>query len=126
MVSAELDMRSIAVGSPTNGRALATAAAAATLLILAGIYLAFLIPYLQAGSGIFDATGHAFGRDFANIWTAGRLGIDGQTALIYNRPLYHLVQDTYFGVDYPLHAWSYPPTFLPFVLPFGAMPYLVA
>lgn len=101
-------------------------AAAVTLFILGAIYLCFLVPYLQAGDGIFDSTGHAFGRDFANIWTAGRLGVDGQTHLIYDLRLYNVVQDTYFGTDYPRHAWSYPPTFLPFVLPFGAMPYLAA
>jgi hypothetical protein len=126
MASLELDMRAVAP-SPSGGAApVQTVAIAATLAALVSIYLFFLVPYLQAGSGIFDATGHAFGRDFANIWTAGRLGVDGQTHLIYDLRLYHVVQDTYFGVDYPLHAWSYPPAFLPFVLPFGTMSYLTA
>ena len=102
MASLELDMRAVAP-SPSGGAApVQTVAIAATLAALVSIYLFFLVPYLQAGSGIFDATGHAFGRDFANIWTAGRLGVDGQTHLIYDLRLYHVVQDTYFGVDYPL------------------------
>ena len=126
MASLEFDMRAVSPSHAAGAAPVPIAAIAATLAALVSVYLFFLVPYLQAGTGIFDATGHAFGRDFANIWTAGRLGVDGQTHLIYDLPLYHLVQDTYFGVDYPLHAWSYPPAFLPFVLPFGTMPYLTA
>lgn len=135
MVTAELDLRSLCRRSarpircpstrPREARALPLLGAV-TLALLATVYLFFLVPYVAAGEGIFDATGHAFGRDFANIWTAGRLGWDGLTDIVYSLPAYHVAQDVYFGADYPKHAWSYPPTFLPFTLPFGAMPYMAA
>src|SRR3546814_13158112 len=95
---------------------------AAGLATLVGVYLWLLVPYIAAGDGIFDSTGHVFGRDFINIWTAGRLGLEDKLAIIYDRWAYSLQKNAYIGRAFPRHHWSYPPTFLHFALPFGSLP----
>jgi alpha-1,2-mannosyltransferase len=70
--------------------------------------------------------GHAYwGRDFVNVWTAGRLVLDGHLAGLYNLPAYEAQQRALFGAIGP-HNYSYPPLALPLTLPFAAMPYPVA
>lgn len=71
------------------------------------------------------ATHSYWGRDFVNVWTAGRLLIEGQLTILYDLPAYHAWQVAQFG---PLgqHNFSYPPLVLPLMLPFGALPYPLA
>lgn len=69
--------------------------------------------------------GAYWGRDFINVWSAGRLLIEDRLAILYDMPAYHLWQVAQFG-PIGVHNFSYPPLVLPLMLPFGALPYPVA
>lgn len=66
-----------------------------------------------------------WGRDFINVWSAGRLLIEGRLAILYDLPAYHAWQVSHFGAI-GQHNFSYPPLVLPLMLPFGALPYPLA
>ena len=62
-------------------------------------------------------------RDFANYWVGGKLVLNGGYALLFDPAAYYVYLQALFGVDYQIHAWSYPPHFLPLVAPLGLMEY---
>jgi len=69
--------------------------------------------------------GHVlWGRDFANLWSAGRLVIEGRTGLMYDVPAYQAWQAAHLGPGIVEHNYSYPPTSLLYAPLFGALPYL--
>lgn len=70
--------------------------------------------------------GHVvWGRDFINLWTAGKAALTGQVALLYDLPAYHRFQTGLFGaID--VHNYSYPPLALPLAVPFALVPYWLA
>ena len=53
--------------------------------VISAISWALAIAYFATGHGNLDVTGHAVGRDFANLWTAGHLIADGRVAAIFDR-----------------------------------------
>ncbi len=66
------------------------------------------------------------GGDFIEFWAAAKAVLAGMSAVIYD-PLkfYGIEQTAVAGI--PTKLWfSYPPTLLPFLLPFGFLPYLWA
>jgi hypothetical protein len=98
------------------------------LFIIAGIVLLPALGYqffiLMGGiGGLVDGYGYMLGRDFVNVWTAGRLTLEGRVDLLYDLDAYQAAQDTLLGHDLPFHNWSYPPLFLLFTIPFGALDY---
>lgn len=102
---------------------MAAATLAATLLVF---YAVFSAVYFGSAQGNFDSTGHAVGRDFVNIWTAGVLTWRGDFATIFDIAAFQGAQEDLLGDTFPLHIWSYPPPALFYALPFGTMPYLWA
>jgi arabinofuranan 3-O-arabinosyltransferase len=62
-------------------------------------------------------------RDFANYWVGGKLALNGGYALLFDPPAYYAYLQSLFGENYQIHAWSYPPHFLPLVAPLGLMEY---
>jgi alpha-1,2-mannosyltransferase len=71
--------------------------------------------------------GAPVGRDMANFWTGGRLALDGNLGLLIDLPSYNaLLYATFHHNPEEWLVFSYPPHLLPFLIPFGAMPYLVA
>jgi Glycosyltransferase family 87 len=73
-----------------------------------------------------DVVNHAVGRDFVNIWAAGRLVLDGQIGTLFNPPAYLSALRRLLHPDLAPHIWSYPPTSLLFAVPLGALPYGLA
>jgi alpha-1,2-mannosyltransferase len=67
-----------------------------------------------------------WGRDFVNLWSAGRLVIEGKTALIYDVEAYQAWQRAVLGPGIDNHNYSYPPVSLLYAPLFGALPYLAA
>jgi len=66
-------------------------------------------------------------RDFANYWTAARLALSGNAMDLFSTHAdYFRHMQAAFGMDYPWHAWSYPPHYLLFVWPLGLLAYLPA
>jgi len=60
-------------------------------------------------------------RDFANYWVAGQLVLEGTHLELFGQDSYLARLALYFGPDYPVRNWSYPPHFLLFVWPLGLL-----
>jgi arabinofuranan 3-O-arabinosyltransferase len=76
---------------------------------------------------IYDPNGLGIPTDFVNVWSAGRLALEGHPALAYDWGIQKQVQVAVLGQSYEGNfAWHYPPPFL-FVAAFLAQfPYAVA
>ena len=62
---------------------------------------------------ISDENGLGIPTDFVNVWSAGRLVLDGHPALAYDWDIQKEVQVAVLGQSYPGNfAWTYPPLFL--------------
>src|SRR5215212_6357860 len=59
--------------------------------------------------GAFMTSGHIWGRDFVNLWTGGRLAVEGRPELIYSLQEYVAYQHLHVGPIKP-HYYSYPPS----------------
>lgn len=109
--------------------------------ILAMLQIMFFPLYFGHG-WIYEDGGLGSPTDFVNVWSAGRLVLDGHPAWAYDWDIQKKVQVAVLGQSYPGNfAWHYPPPFL-FVaallakLPYGvafagwaclsAVPYLIA
>lgn len=67
-----------------------------------------------------------WGRDFANVWTSGRLAIEGRLDLLYDLEAYSAYQQGLFDGALRAHNYSYPPPTLLYTWAFGLLPYPVA
>jgi arabinofuranan 3-O-arabinosyltransferase len=62
---------------------------------------------------IFDENGLGIPTDFVNVWSAGKLVLEGHPALAYDWDIQKQVQVAVLGQSYPGNfAWHYPPPFL--------------
>jgi arabinofuranan 3-O-arabinosyltransferase len=76
---------------------------------------------------IFDANGLGIPTDFVNVWSAGKLVLDGHPALAYDWDIQKQVQVAVLGQSYPGNfAWHYPPPFLLVASLLALFPYAVA
>lgn len=64
-----------------------------------------------------------FGRDFANVFSSGRLVIEGKEAIIYDVEAYRAWQTAYFGSGIRLYNYSYSPITLLYTPIFGLISY---
>jgi len=100
-------------------RAVTRLAGAATLLVI--LYL------LLSAHGTLDRWGRPLGTDFSNVWTAGRMALDGQAAEAWEwGPHYRVQQAVHANPEVPFYGWHYPPPFLLLASLLGLLPYLVA
>lgn len=67
-----------------------------------------------------------WGRDFVNLWSAGRLAIEGQLGLLYDVEPYQAWQRAALGPGIDNHNYSYPPVSLLYAPLFGLLPYPLA
>lgn len=99
---------------------------------VASIVMAFgglaLIGYLFAGStGTLDSWGRPLGTDFSNVWTAGRMALDGRAAEVYDLAAHYRAQQLAHASDaVPFYSWHYPPPFLLVAAALATLPYLAA
>ena len=76
---------------------------------------------------IFDENGLGIPTDFVNVWSAGRLVLDGQAAQAYDWDIQKQVQIAVLGQSYQGNfAWHYPPPFLFVASLLAHFPYAVA
>jgi arabinofuranan 3-O-arabinosyltransferase len=76
---------------------------------------------------IFDEKGLGIPTDFVNVWSAGKLVLDGHPALAYDWDIQKQVQVGVLGQSYPGNfAWHYPPPFLFVASLLAHFPYTVA
>lgn len=73
-----------------------------------------------------DGTGLVVGRDFLNLWMAGKAAWAPDPARFYDIALYQQSMAPYVGSDYSGQVWSYPPSVMLIAAPFGRLPYLPA
>jgi arabinofuranan 3-O-arabinosyltransferase len=89
---------------------------------------AALIPALYvAHDWIFDAEGRGIPTDFVNVWSAGRLALDGHPAQAWDWNIQKQVQVAVLGRNFVGNfAWHYPPPFLFVAALLAQFPYAVA
>src|SRR6202162_2349945 len=76
---------------------------------------------------IFDEKGLGIPTDFVNVWSAGKLVLDGHPALAYDWDIQKQVQVAVLGQSYEGNfAWHYPPPFLFVAALLALFPYGVA
>jgi arabinofuranan 3-O-arabinosyltransferase len=76
---------------------------------------------------ILDDKGLGVPTDFVNVWSAGRLALDGHPALAYDWDVQKQVQVAVLGQSYEGNfAWHYPPPFLFVASQLAHFPYVVA
>ena len=76
---------------------------------------------------IFDEKGLGIPTDFATIWSAGRLALDGHAAQTWDWDIAKQAQVAVLGQSYPGNfAWHYPPPFLFVASLLAHFPYAVA
>lgn len=98
------------------------------LALVAALVIAYPIlvnGYLPARWPL-DATDHAIGRDFVNLWGAGRLILDGQWLALFSKQTYLDGLHRVFDPSLAPHFWSYPPTNFFLAVPLALLPYAVS
>jgi arabinofuranan 3-O-arabinosyltransferase len=95
--------------------------------VLAVINAAFFPAAFFAHWWIFDGQGRGIPTDFVNVWSAGKLALDGHPALAWDWGIQKDVQVAVLGQSYPGNfAWHYPPPFLFVASVLARLPYGVA
>jgi hypothetical protein len=101
--------------------------------LLHGCFALFVInatffPAAFAAHGwIFDDHGLGIPTDFVNVWSAGKLALQGYPALAYDWDIQKQVQVAVLGQSYQGNfAWHYPPPFLMVAALLAQFPYAVA
>lgn len=91
-----------------------------------------IIPFLgllatfSARDGLLDYRGEPIGTDFANVWTAGRMALEGNAADVFDPIEHYKKQQEVFGEEAPFFGWHYPPLFLLAASLLAFLPYLPA
>lgn len=94
--------------------------------ILAMLQVAFFPLYFGRG-WIIEPNGLGAPTDFINVWSAGRLVLDGHPAWAYDWDIQKKIQVAVLGQTYPGNfAWHYPPPFLFIAALLAKLPYAVA
>ena len=91
------------------------------------VSIAILGLLLFTATGTLDSRGRPLGTDFSQVWTAGRMALDGHAADVWNWDRHFAVQRGFHGpalVEY--YGWHYPPPFLLLAASLATMPYLAA
>lgn len=91
------------------------------LIIFWGLAIIGLVATSSAG---LDAWGRPLGTDFANVWSAGLMVLDGQALGVYDPPSHYLAQKNAFeNSEVPYYGWHYPPFFLMIAAALALLPY---
>ena len=72
-----------------------------------------------------ETRGYVIGRDFLNVWMAGRAAFDADPGRYYHPETYTAALEQMLGGRY-MQQWSYPPMLLLLAAPFGLLPYHLA
>jgi len=94
---------------------------------LAVINISFFPTAYLAHWWIYDLAGLGIPTDFVNVWTAGRLALDGQPAQAWDWNIQKQVEVALLGRNFTGYfAWHYPPPFLFVASLLAHFPYAVA
>jgi len=110
----------------SRGREAIPAWALTACLVLCITQLLFF-PLAFGHLWIIDDKGLGIPTDFVNVWSAGRLVLEGQPASAYDWGIQKALQVATLGQDYDGNfAWHYPPPFLFVAAVLGSFPYVGA
>ena len=95
--------------------------------VLLVVNISALLAFCVSHSWIHDAQGLGIPTDFVNVWSAGKLALEGHPALAWDWDTQKQIQvavlgQTYFGN----FAWHYPPPFLFIAALLARLPYTLA
>lgn len=77
--------------------------------------------------GTLDSLGRPLGTDFSNVWTAGRMALDGKASHAWSWPEHFAVQRAVHGsATVDVFGWHYPPPFLLVAAALSSLPYVPA
>jgi hypothetical protein len=94
---------------------------------LAMLHVVFFPVAYRNGFWIFDPDGLGIPTDFVNVWSAGKLALQGTPALAYDWDVQKAVQVAELGQTWTgVFAWHYPPPFLFVASLLAKLPYGVA
>lgn len=95
---------------------------------ICGLVSVAILSYLLAtSSGTLDWRGRPLGTDFSQVWTAGRMVLDGRAAEVWNWDSHRAVQEAFHGPRLSeWYGWHYPPPFLLVATALATLPYLPA
>jgi arabinofuranan 3-O-arabinosyltransferase len=97
-----------------------------TCFVLFVINVSFFPAYFSHG-WIYDQNGLGIPTDFVNVWSAGKLVLDGHPALAYDWDIQKQIQVAVLGQSYQGNfAWHYPPPFLFVAALLAHFPYAIA
>jgi arabinofuranan 3-O-arabinosyltransferase len=112
--------------TPTDGPTIPPALVIGCL-VLCALNAALLHASYSDHGLIFDENGLGIPLDFVNVWSAGRLVLDGHPALAYDWDIQKQIQVEVLGQTYPGNfAWHYPPPFLFVAAMLAHFPYATA
>lgn len=88
---------------------------------------ASLVWLLAFSNGTLDPLGRPLGTDFSNVWTAGKMALEGRAADVWTWPEHFEVQRAlHHKPDVDVFGWHYPPPFLLVATTLAALPYVPA
>jgi arabinofuranan 3-O-arabinosyltransferase len=112
--------------TPSSDRAAVPGGLMIVCLVLTVVNATF-VPLFYGRGWVFDSPGIGSVTDFINVWSAGKLVLDGHPALAYDWGIQKHLQIAILGQDYPGNlAWHYPPPFLFVASTLARLPYPVA
>jgi uncharacterized protein YfiM (DUF2279 family) len=77
--------------------------------------------------GTLDWRGRPLGTDFSNVWTAGKMALEGNAAHVWSWPEHFAVQRAvHHKPDVDVFGWHYPPPFLLVAALLALLPYVPA
>jgi hypothetical protein len=89
------------------------------LIILGGTFL--------KGDFLADAQGRPIANDFVDVYAAGRLALDGESAAAYDWPTHKQAEVRAIDHDFEnYYGWHYPPTFLFVAAALATLPFMMA
>jgi Glycosyltransferase family 87 len=78
-------------------------------------------------SGTLDPLGRPLGTDFSNVWTAGKMALEGRAADVWSWSEHFAVQRAlHHKADVDVFGWHYPPPFLLVAAALATLPYVAA
>lgn len=95
--------------------------------LCAAVTVAMLGWLFASANGTLDWSGRPLGSDFSNVWTAGRMALEGRAAEAWLWPEHFEVQKQVHGPALTeLYGWHYPPPFLLVAAGLARLPYIAA
>ena len=98
------------------------------IAVICGLVSIAILGFLLAtASNTLDSRGRPLGTDFSQVWTAGRMVLDGRAADVWDWDKHFAVQRMFHGSALnEYYGWHYPPPFLMLATALATLPYVVA